>query len=140
MRDLLSWRIGSLVVVLGLMGFTALWHMGSELPDKGSSLHPLHCKVDSSPLDHQGSPEMKSILLKSSTSKTNIKKCQRLRIFLRERERKRGRQRKGLLPNIWMHVGTEHYTKTQERHESQYYHHSLLSGIVNSLNQVFFTV
>ena len=27
-------------------------------PDQGSNLYPLHCKVDSQPLGHQGSPEI----------------------------------------------------------------------------------
>ena len=30
-------------------------HVGSWFPDQGWNPCPLHCKVDSSPLDHQGS-------------------------------------------------------------------------------------
>ena len=30
--------------------------VGSYFPDPGSNPHPLHCTVDSLPLDHQGSP------------------------------------------------------------------------------------
>ena len=33
-----------------------LRQMGSQFPDQGSNLGPLHWKVDFSPLDHQGSP------------------------------------------------------------------------------------
>ena len=74
-------RVGSVVVVLGLQSAWALqfaacglssggtqvqqlWraglvaprHVGSQFPDQGSNPHPLHCKADSLPLDHQGSP------------------------------------------------------------------------------------
>ena len=38
------------------MGLVAPWHVGSQFPDQGLNLRPLHCKVDSLPLDHQGSP------------------------------------------------------------------------------------
>ena len=31
------------------------WHVGCSLPEKGSNPSPLHWKVDSLPLDHQGS-------------------------------------------------------------------------------------
>ena len=31
----------------------------SQLPDQGSNLHPPHCKEDSLPLDHQGSPTIR---------------------------------------------------------------------------------
>ena len=42
--------------LLRCMGFAAPWHVGSQLPDWGSNLCPLQRKVNSQPLDHQGSP------------------------------------------------------------------------------------
>ena len=42
--------------VVAVMGLAALWHVGSKFPDQGSNLRPLHCKENSEPLDHQGSP------------------------------------------------------------------------------------
>ena len=38
------------------VGSAALWHEGSQLPEQGSNLHPLHCKADSYLLDQQGNP------------------------------------------------------------------------------------
>ena len=35
--------------------FLTQWHMGCSFPEKGSNPSPLHWKVDSLPLDHQGS-------------------------------------------------------------------------------------
>ena len=32
------------------------WHVESQFPDQGSNLCPLHCRVDSQPLDHERSP------------------------------------------------------------------------------------
>ena len=48
------WSVGSVVVLKGLV---APLHMGSEFPDQESNLSPLHCRVDSLPLNHQGSPD-----------------------------------------------------------------------------------
>ena len=42
--------------------FFAVRHMGSQFPDQGSNPHPLHLKATSSPLDHQGSPCLFSLL------------------------------------------------------------------------------
>ena len=42
-------------------GLTCLTACGI-FPDQGSNLHPLHWQAASQPLDHQGSPKMKSIL------------------------------------------------------------------------------
>ena len=38
-----------------LFWFLAMRHVRSQLPDQGSNLQPLHWKVKSQPLDHQGS-------------------------------------------------------------------------------------
>ena len=40
---------------LGLAGLVAPQHMGSQFPDQGLNLCPLHWKMNSQPLDHQGS-------------------------------------------------------------------------------------
>ena len=45
------------VHVLCLVTVLSLRHVGSECPDQGSNPQPLHCKVNSHPLDHQGSPQ-----------------------------------------------------------------------------------
>ena len=55
------WHAGSLVEACelsscGARGLVAPWHVGSQFPDQGWNLRPLHCKADSLPLDHQGSP------------------------------------------------------------------------------------
>ena len=42
---------------LWLVGLVALQHIRTLFLDRGSNPHPLHCKVDSQPLDHQGSPQ-----------------------------------------------------------------------------------
>ena len=42
----------------GCRGFVALRLMGSQFSDQGWKPHPLSCKADASPLDHQGSPQM----------------------------------------------------------------------------------
>ena len=39
-----------------LTGLAALQHVGPWFPDQGLNPRPLHCKPDSQPLDHQGSP------------------------------------------------------------------------------------
>ena len=79
------WHAGSFVAVRGLL--SQLWHAGSrarglcicgawaqlsraglaaprhvvsQFPDQGSNQRPLHCKMDSQPLDHQGSPQTTS--------------------------------------------------------------------------------
>ena len=39
-------------------GVGALWHVGSEFPNLESNLCPVYWKVNSSPLDHQGSPSL----------------------------------------------------------------------------------
>ena len=36
-------------------------YVESQLPDKGSNLHPLHQKAKSQPLDHQGCPQSPSL-------------------------------------------------------------------------------
>ena len=41
-----------------LPGFLASRHVGTQLPDQGSNLHPLHWKAKSQSLDHQGSPSL----------------------------------------------------------------------------------
>ena len=38
------------------VGLLATQRVGSQFPDQGSNPGPLHCKVDSLPLDHQGRP------------------------------------------------------------------------------------
>ena len=48
-----SWLVGSLVVVHGLSRSTAR----GIFPDQGSNPCALHCKVESQPPDHQGSPK-----------------------------------------------------------------------------------
>ena len=40
----------------GAQAYLPTRHVGSYFPSQGSNLHPLHWKVDSYPLDHQGSP------------------------------------------------------------------------------------
>ena len=45
------------VHILSLVAVLTLRHVGSEFPDQGSNPRPLHCKVNSQPLDHQGSPQ-----------------------------------------------------------------------------------
>ena len=69
------WRTGLLVAVRGLssccmwaqqlrcVGLVALWHVGPQFPDQGQNPRPLHCKVDSLPLDHQGSPNHPILLI-----------------------------------------------------------------------------
>ena len=47
---------GSRAQQLRRRGLVALQHVGSQFPDQGSNPNPLHWKVDSQPLDHQGSP------------------------------------------------------------------------------------
>ena len=37
------------------MDLVAPWHVVGILPDQELNLCPMHCKVDSQPLDHQGS-------------------------------------------------------------------------------------
>ena len=45
------------VHILSLVAVLTLRHVGSEFPDQGSNPRPLHCKVNSQPLHHQGSPQ-----------------------------------------------------------------------------------
>ena len=52
MRDILLWCMGSLIVVRGLSSSMAC----EDFSDQGSGSCPLHCKTDSSPLNHQGNP------------------------------------------------------------------------------------
>ena len=54
-------HVGSLVgvhasSVVMAWGLVAPQHEGSPFPDEGSNLRALHCKADSLPLDHEGSP------------------------------------------------------------------------------------
>ena len=56
----LLWHEGSLVVAHGL-GYPAACGV---FPDQGSNPSPLHCKADSQPLDHQGSPSKTVLILK----------------------------------------------------------------------------
>ena len=51
MLDLSLWHVGSLVAEHGLSCPEASWD-----PSQGSNQHPLHCKADFQPLDHQGTP------------------------------------------------------------------------------------
>ena len=53
MQDLPVWCMVSLVAVHGLSCSAAC---GILFPNQGLNLHPLYCKADSLPLDHQGSP------------------------------------------------------------------------------------
>ena len=41
--------------------------MGSDLPNQGLKLHPLHWKVKSKPLDHQGSLNIPHLSVKNSS-------------------------------------------------------------------------
>ena len=41
--------------------------MGSYLPNQGLKLHPLHWKVKSKPLDHQGSLNIPHVSIKNSS-------------------------------------------------------------------------
>ena len=53
------WHTGSRLhtgSVVAAHGFSCPQHVGSEIPNQELNLHPLHCKADSQPLDHQGSP------------------------------------------------------------------------------------
>ena len=43
-------------------GLVAPSHVASYFPNQGSNLHPLHWKVDSQPLGHQGSPSNHRLL------------------------------------------------------------------------------
>ena len=68
-RDLLLQCMDSLVVMLRLRS-CGVWaqllcRMESQLPNQGSNPFPCTCKVDSSTLDHQGSPCYYVILLHS---------------------------------------------------------------------------
>ena len=55
-QTLWSWHIGSGAHGCSGCGTRALQHVGSEFPHQGSNPYPLHCKTDSQPLEHQGSP------------------------------------------------------------------------------------
>ena len=48
-------RCGLWTLQLLCAGLVAQWHVRSQFPTQGSNPHPLHCKVNSKPLDHQGS-------------------------------------------------------------------------------------
>ena len=53
-----------------LFFFYAFWsrrHVGSYLPNQGLKLHPLHWKVKSKPLDHQGSLNIPHVSIKNSS-------------------------------------------------------------------------
>ena len=49
--------------LLWCVGLVDLHHVGSCFLDQGWNLHPMHWKVNSSPLDHQGSPKRKPLLI-----------------------------------------------------------------------------
>ena len=49
------WLQVAWVQQLGLAGLVALQHMGPQFPDQGLNLCPLHWKMNSQPLNHQGS-------------------------------------------------------------------------------------
>ena len=49
-----------------LTGSTALWHVGSWFPDQGLNPFPLHWKIHSEPLDHQGSPWLCLLILSNN--------------------------------------------------------------------------
>ena len=55
------------------MGLIAPWHVGSQFLDQGSNPSPLHCKVDSLPLDYQGSPKMDEFKFNPFCIKPNSK-------------------------------------------------------------------
>ena len=61
-RGLRCKPVGSLVLAHRLTScstdLVAPRHEGSSFPHQGLNLCPLHCKVDSWPLDHQGSPDL----------------------------------------------------------------------------------
>ena len=48
--------LGARALQLWYTGLVAPQHVRSQFPDQGSNPRPLHCKADSLPLDHQGSP------------------------------------------------------------------------------------
>ena len=45
-------------VVVAACGLSCPAACGSQFPDQGLNLRPLHCKADSLPLDHQRSPDL----------------------------------------------------------------------------------
>lgn len=59
-----TWASAAVALGLWVTGAEQLWcvgcvvpqQVGSQFPDQGSDLCPLHCKVDSQPPDHLGSP------------------------------------------------------------------------------------
>ena len=40
-------HLGASGLSCGMAGLVALWHVGSQFPDQGSNLRPLHSKADS---------------------------------------------------------------------------------------------
>ena len=46
----------TILLVVYVLIFLAISHVGSSLPDQGSNLHPLPWQAKSQPLDHEGSP------------------------------------------------------------------------------------
>ena len=56
-------------------------------PDQGSNLYPLHCRVDSQPLGHQGSPETSFLISKGFLESRRDGGRRRLPTALRAGER-----------------------------------------------------